>query len=210
MDGLTLAEDYQGKEVVKAAWGRWLTDSFDWDWWVTLTFDRMRTGDSDRLYGDRRDGQQRTGGKFAPGSASHTLVGWQQSSASWDRWLSTIADERARDGLREPFWFRGREANPNHRGTHFHALIGGVSDLSRRDAWRSWFEAQGVARIEPYDPRRGAGWYVAKYVVKELGDLSFSPNAGQYRKLETDSDRTDWERGRAVAGDLHPWRVPGD
>jgi hypothetical protein len=167
MSGLTLAEDYQAKEVVRDAWGRWLSDSWDWDWWVTLTFDPVSID---------------SGGKFAPGSATHTSVGWQRSQRSWDAWLSRIEDKPAAGGLRSSFWFRGREPNPNRRGTHFHALVGGVAHLSRRDAWQSWFTDHGLARIEPYNPRRGAGFYVSKYVVKELGDLRFSENAGAFLK----------------------------
>jgi hypothetical protein len=160
MTSLLLHQDPVAKEVVKDAWGDWLSTDWTWDWWVTHTFDPR---------------------KLVPGSASHTAIGWQRSQACWDAWLSEITDGLGLDGLSTVYWFRGREPNPFRYGTHFHALIGGVKTVSRRDAWRSWFDRNGHSRIEPYDPARGAGWYVAKYVVKELGELRFSDNAGQFR-----------------------------
>jgi hypothetical protein len=167
MSGVLLQQDPQAKEVLKTAWGDWLTTNWDWDWWVTLTFDPVT---------------QDRGGRFVPGSATHTQVGWQRSSASWDAWLNEIEGGPGLDGLNSLYWFRGREPNPNRRGTHFHALVGGVPAATRRDAaWRRWFDRHGLARIEAYDRARGAGWYVAKYVVKELGDLRFSDNAGNFR-----------------------------
>lgn len=187
-----LEDDWRAKGVVKEAWGSWLSDNWTWDWWATLTFDQVT---------------QAKGGRFVPGSANHTLVGWQRSSDCWDHWLSQITDGRELAGLPTPYWFRGREPNPNHRGTHFHALIGGVADLSRRDAWREWFESNGICRIEPYDVRRGAGWYVAKYVVKQLGDLTFSPNAGRHMRDGSNGER---EREREQAGRVDRWHVPGD
>lgn len=168
MSGLLLQQDPIAKEELRDAWGQWLSDSWDWDWWVTLTFDPVTLD---------------KGGKFAPGSATHTQVGWQRSSSSWDRWLERQVAPVRLSQERQPFWFRGREPNPNRRGTHFHALVGNVRGLSRRAAFTDWFTHHGVARIEPYDPRRGAGFYVTKYVVKELGDLTFSPNMGTYRKV---------------------------
>jgi len=57
---------------------------------------------------------------------------------------------------------------------HFHALITGVAGLRRDEAWAWWFERYGLARILPYDRNLGAGFYLCKYVVKELGDIQFS------------------------------------
>lgn len=164
-----LHDDRQGREALKGQWGDWLSTAWDWDWWVTLTYDPR---------------------KLAPGSATHTAVGWDRSDRDWRTWLESVAGEAARDdGLQSPYWFRGREPNPYRYGTHFHALVGGVASVSRRDAWERWFSAHGHARIEPYDPQRGAGFYVAKYVAKELGDLTFSPNAGLYMKEWNDGSR---------------------
>jgi hypothetical protein len=156
--------------VLKSEWGQWLSRDWDWDWWVTLTYDAK---------------------KFRSGSADHTAVGWARSEADWDSWLTDVVHEAALDdALAPPYWFRGREPNPYRYGTHFHALVGGVEHVSRRAAWQRWFSQHGHARIEPYDPQRGAGFYVAKYVTKELGDLRFSANAGFYQKGWNDESRS--------------------
>lgn len=52
---------------------------------------------------------------------------------------------------------------------HLHALLGGFAPhVSRRAAWRFWFDRYGRAQLLPYDPARGAAQYVSKYVSKEL------------------------------------------
>jgi hypothetical protein len=73
-------------------------------------------------------------------------------------------------------WVRGREYQKWRGVPHFHALIGGVADLRRDEAWAWWFDKFGIARIEPYNRELGAGYYLCKYVTKELGDIRFSPN----------------------------------
>jgi len=177
-----LTDDRNAREVLKAEWGTWLSRDWDWDWWVTLTYDAK---------------------KFRPGSPDHTAVGWARSDQDWSNWLgSVVASAVKDDAMRPPYWFRGREPNPYRYGTHFHALVGGVAHLSRREAWAAWFNQHGHARIEPYDPQRGAGFYVAKYVTKELGDLQFSANAGLYAKRYN-------ENARAAAREQRPsgWSV---
>lgn len=151
-EGLTLS-----REEVKGAWGEWLS-RWQWDWWVTLTYDPKRRPSA---------------------SATHTAVGWSLSNRHWHEWLAEAVGDSSGSSPwpGSPFWVRGREPNPWRYGTHFHALVGGVgTDTSRKRAWESWFIKHGLARIEPYDPRRGAGYYVSKYVIKELGDITFSPN----------------------------------
>lgn len=70
---------------------------------------------------------------------------------------------------------RGTEYNRSG-GIHYHALLSGVGDLFRSDSWSTWFHTYGMARIEPYDECRGAGYYLCKYVVKGMGELAFSDN----------------------------------
>lgn len=147
-------------------WGRWLSDGWDWSWFVTLTFDP---------------------GKVAKGT--RTLWGWGATDRAWDQFIAHVTPSaRGGQGLSgQLWWVRGREPHHNSGGTHFHALIGGLpSTVSRRDAWE-WCKARfGMNRIEPYDPTRGAAHYLTKYVVKELGDVRFSDNLGLHRRVPTD------------------------
>lgn len=149
--------DRESKGGVLAEWGGWLDRQWSWDWFVTATFDPTK---------------DTTGG-------THSVVGWGLSAKYWDEWIAKL---EVQAGFGAVHWFRGREPNPYRLGTHFHALVGGVGTLSRRDAWASWHDEHGMARILPYEPRMGAARYVAKYVAKELGDLTFSPNAGLFVK----------------------------
>lgn len=154
--------DPLSRSEVLGAWGDWL-NRYEWDWWVTLTYDPKRAPN---------------------GRGGHTAVGWSLSERHWHEWLGqSVGDSQGSASvLPSTYWVRGREPNPYRYGTHFHALVGGVPmGTSRRAAWAAWFEQHGMARIEQYDPRRGAGWYVSKYVVKQLGDIQFS---GSFRPLE--------------------------
>ncbi len=50
---------------------------------------------------------------------------------------------------------------------HLHALVANVEPVNRSNWWKVWYQTNGRARIEPYDPDRGAAWYITKYVGKE-------------------------------------------
>ena len=89
----------------------------------------------------------------------------------WGRWIHQLNREvfgvrywkRPADGV---IWARGQEYQ--QRGViHFHALIGRVPGWVRRLDWMdSWDELAGFARIEAYEPTRGARFYLGKYVLK--------------------------------------------
>lgn len=141
------------KQALKQAWGGFLTDLGDraggWDWWVTLTF--------------------REPPEYRPG---WTKIGWGYSGKAWGRFVTELG---LRKGLHDVRWVRGREYQAWRGVPHFHGLIAGVSELRRDDAWAWWFKRYGLARIEPYDRSLGAGFYLCKYVTKELGDIQLSP-----------------------------------
>jgi hypothetical protein len=154
-DRLKLSSRWLPKEVVKEHWGDWLSQ-WRWDWWVTLTFDQKRVGSA---------------------TSTHTGAGWSLSDRYWYEWLAWAVPNAS------PYWVRAREPNKSHYGTHFHALVGAVPTATRRTAaFGEWKRRHGVARIEPYDPLQGAGYYVSKYVVKQLGDIQFSANFAEERQ----------------------------
>jgi len=98
----------------------------------------------------------------------------KESDRSWQAWLNTLTQACRVKGLERPFYFRVTETQD--RGTlHFHSLIGGVGDI-RRLLFKDFWELHGFARVEPYDPGRGAASYVAKYLTKDAGDIRFSHN----------------------------------
>jgi len=141
-------------QTLKQAWGEFLTELGDrvggWSWWATLTF---------------RDPPENASG--------WTKIGWGYSGRAWDAFIKELG---LRKGLHELTWVRGREYQHWRGVPHFHALIGGVGDLVRTGAWEWWFTRYGINRIEPYDRSLGAGFYLCKYVTKELGDIQFSKN----------------------------------
>lgn len=99
-------------------------------------------------------------------------VGWGYTGRAWDAFLKEIELSKGMyDTVR---WVRGREYQHWRGVPHFHALMGGVADLRRDQAWSWWFSRYGIARILQYNPELGAGYYICKYVTKDLGDIQFS------------------------------------
>jgi hypothetical protein len=70
-------------------------------------------------------------------------------------------------------WVLGEEFGPLGGRYHCHALVTGVADLSRRFWWGEAFRRFGRTLIEPFDGKRAATFYAAKYEAKQLGGLHF-------------------------------------
>ena len=91
------------------------------------------------------------------------------------RWLEKTAGNRIHA-------FVGAEKGNRGGLIHLHALIGRVSEVPvycgirlPRGRWgvgccmvHAW--PAGIARVLPYDPARGAAYYVGKYVAKDLAE----------------------------------------
>lgn len=122
---------------------------------------------------------------------------------SWDLWCTlTFKEERSHASATRAFenfgkfirnsgspdagWFFAHEVGRLGR-LHLHALIGGIDPwTSRRALWRWWFRRYGRAQILPFDPDRGAAFYVAKYVTKgELSHYDIEPPTGRQGRLWT-------------------------
>lgn len=111
-------------------------------------------------------------------------------SLSDRRFREFVGQLEERSGVDQVYWLRAREPHQFSRSTHFHALIGGVGKLSRRDAFSEWFGRNGQARIVPVDRDFDSGEtvgsrlavvrYVTKYVLKRDGEVAFSDNAGRW------------------------------
>jgi hypothetical protein len=146
------------KDSIKAelnqAWGGWLTELGDknggWDWWVTATF---------------RDPE------LEAQKRGWTKIGWGYSGRAWDKFMLELGLQK---GLHDLWWVRGREIQKGRGVPHFHGLVGGVAGLRYVEAQNWWWGKFGIAKIEPYDRSLGAGYYLCKYVTKELGEIEFS------------------------------------
>ena len=104
-----------------------------------------------------------------------------QADKAWYAWFNSLRISARAKGLtpslygpQSPFYFRVAEYQD--RGTlHFHALIGNCGDI-RRLSFKDFWELHGYARVEAYEPGKGANFYVGKYLTKEDGDIRFSHN----------------------------------
>jgi hypothetical protein len=59
---------------------------------------------------------------------------------------------------------------------HIHALIGGLDSLEYAPVAAWYWQNYGFIRVLEYNAELGAGYYLCKYVTKELGDIKFSEN----------------------------------
>jgi len=76
-------------------------------------------------------------------------------------------------------WFRADEYGARLGKFHMHLLIGNVAHLRRLYWMDAWNRRAGYARILPFDDRRGAAFYVAKYITKQGGEFAMSENLGR-------------------------------
>ena len=79
-----------------------------------------------------------------------------------NRWLNTLE----RQEKRKIGYYKGMEFT-KQGVPHFHLLMGNVEGVRRDKYWELWFTQNGRARILPYDPKLGPGYYLTKYVVKD-------------------------------------------
>jgi hypothetical protein len=99
----------------------------------------------------------------------------EQAARRWARWVRHVEKEEGHT-IR---WARALEYQK--RGViHYHALTWGMLDARRLTYMDAWEEiGDGFARILPYDPQRGAGFYLGKYVSKggeiDLGGKWWQP-----------------------------------
>ncbi len=109
---------------------------------------------------------------------THTFAGEFMSPKLGDKhyyaWMKSLELAANARGMPRPFYFRVTELQ-KREVIHYHSLIGGVGDI-RRLLFKDFWELNGFARIEKYDPVRGAAGYVAKYLTKDDGDIRFSHN----------------------------------
>lgn len=130
---------------LKQAWGSWLSTLAEWDWWVTLTF---------------RDP--------APNKLGWSRPGWAYAKGGWDAFTRQL-----QPCLGYLQWARGFEIQKWRGAPHIHALVGGLDNLRYAETGLWWWKNYGMCHIEEYDKKLGAGYYLCKYVTKDLADIAF-------------------------------------
>jgi len=141
------------EKKAKKAFGEWLS-GVPWQWYTTQTF--------------KAD-------YVSPREADYHWYSWFNAVRLAARTAGTTPSIY---GKTAPYYFRVVEYQD--RGTlHFHSLIGNVGDI-RRLTFKDFWEMSGYARVEKYQPGKGANFYVGKYLTKADGDIRFSHNVEQY------------------------------
>lgn len=145
-DGSALMTEMIDRRQLQDTFGNWLSQ-YPWNFWATLTF------------------------RF---KVEKTL----NAKRYFHRWLSQVSKKY---GVR-PSYFFAVEFFASGESNHIHSLLYlPHNDLFHKNpyiepAWRMWFERYGRARIEVYDPGKGARYYLAKYITKDIHDWDFEFN----------------------------------
>lgn len=156
---------------INQAFGEFLERLANWDVFATWTFGRPPVSSSITASGKsfRIDGQYK-------GHVS------EAGAAYWARRIFDIWRSMAGVPI---YGFWATEVGEVGGLVHLHALAGNVGHVppycGERMPSSVWnlrccllhASPVGVARVLPYDKSRGAGFYVAKYVTKQVGEYGF-------------------------------------
>lgn len=168
------------RKEIPQAFGNFIAGLAQWDWFINpFTFRNLSRAEEARLVVPVS-----SDGNVVRYSQDPRLVSWRPPSryalrpgppvpdAAFARITQYFSNMQASTG--GPIgWVLAEEFGRMGGRYHCHALVTGVAHL-RRDVW--WDEAHrrfGRTRIEPFDPRKAAAFYTAKYAAKQLGGLHF-------------------------------------
>lgn len=102
----------------------------------------------------------------------HGLAPWEVISHLTFKWEASFESGRKcyekfmRKHLPRVSYFYALEQNPSRDGCHVHALWADAQNVYRREAWQTWFNKYGRARIEPVNSAEDVSAYCAKYCSK--------------------------------------------
>lgn len=144
------------KDTIRQVWGQWIDSLASWQWFATFTF-----ADPDRE---------------SDPSKTWTKIGWRYALNALTAWHNALTECFPLDKLVNPLWVACMEYQGWRGVPHWHLLVGGLPEDTRRMDWVDWWwDHYGIARILPYQRELGASYYLTKYVTKELADIRFSP-----------------------------------
>lgn len=161
------------------AWGEFIARLAPWDWWLTITF-------RDR----RRDWQWQANRQGSLLNGQRVSVSFRRVLSGSESFASPPTQDEARHGIWEYFedlrqqagkpiqWLVAEEFGKVGGRFHCHGLASGVGHLRRDFWWQEAFRRFGRTQIEPFDPKRGAAFYAAKYASKTLGEIHFGGTLG--------------------------------
>lgn len=150
-------------------------NGYPWAHYLTLTFRPPQTHKKATDPALVANGQP--WGRYTRRITSAAPVSQEYALRQWAAFRGRLARE-----IRVPmFWFYGVEHGEKFGRLHLHALTGNTERLPvyvMRELWRS-----GWSHVKPYDPRKGASYYITKYVTKELAEWDISGDVEQARRM---------------------------
>ena len=174
------AREYRQRRKLPRDLGKFIASFPGWDWFVTVTL-RNRKAQRDETW---ERGKLRRKANVTICKPDPQLVRYEPSSrysrvdrpptpyvALW--WIKDWLTDVERAAGKPIGWVIAEEFGRWGGRWHCHILITGVLHLCRRKLLLEACRRFGYTSIEPYDPGRGAAYYVAKYSGRTLGEIHF-------------------------------------
>ena len=150
-------------QELRDSWTDWLS-TFHWDHFATLTFAQPRTEASARRAFAK---YVRSVRQFTYGDPVGYFVGYEHGTFGRLHLHALMRTTTPQPDLAAGGVPCARQALPD-------TLL-----------WRLWYDSFGRAKVETYDPRRGAAGYVSKYVTKRLAFYDIDNMVPTARDLQT-------------------------
>lgn len=106
-------------------------------------------------------------------------VGTVRANNLWRKWYGDLVKSTGND----VGFFRVTEWQRYRGIPHYHALMLNLDGVRRLKWLDRWVDIAGWARVLPYNPKKGANYYLSKYVTKEMGEVLFSDNIQEYTRF---------------------------
>lgn len=117
-------------------------------------------------------------------------VGTGRANVLWRMWHKQLVKETGKDVQ----YVRVTEFQRYRGIPHYHALILNVKHV-RRLTWKDrWDTLAGYARILRFDPKKGAAYYLCKYIVKDMGEVVFSDDIQDYTRFSNRPEQLEFSK----------------
>ncbi len=109
-------------------------------------------------------------GTFLPDQSYRDTI---KTKKAFNRYIEFMSKKYDKHGIE---YFMAVERFKSGDFTHIHALLNGLDGLSYKQIGGAWRHFYGRERIEKYNPKKGANFYLTKYITNELCDWDFRIN----------------------------------
>lgn len=106
-------------------------------------------------------------GTFQPERSYRDTI---KTKKAFNRFIELMSKKYDKHGIE---YFMAVERFKSGGFTHCHSLLKGLDGVSYQQIGEAWRHFYGRESVEQYDPKKGANFYLTKYITNELCDWDF-------------------------------------